>query len=192
MEETVWSFENVTLRHRRCIVLLVRWSDFAEAVTVEIERHAEKFGEFMESKGVLVMPYRHKMRESFAEVVDKGWPEAVRARIEATKFPFLLIIKEDFRDFSPARHRSAIVWFEDFEEKPEEVWKVLDSLATRVVRDEDVFDWLTEVEARARRSELARKAGEASRYIDVDIPILPGVVSIKAGAIWADVMKRLA
>jgi hypothetical protein len=191
MEESVWSFKHVTLRHRHYLLLLVRWNDFEEPVSVELERNAKKFGEFMEGNGALIMPYREKLQQAFTEIMDKHWPDEVHQRMDSTQFPFLVVINKDFESFDPGRDPSAIIWFEDFEEKPAEVWKVLATVAKRIQKGNDVFAYLGDVQRRAQRSQLGKRAENAAKYVDINIPIIPGFVSVKAAAIWADAMKLL-
>jgi hypothetical protein len=145
----------------------------------------------MEAQGALVLPYRQKILEAFGEVLAKDWPEPVRARKEATAFPFLVIIAKHFEPFDPGDDPSAIVWFEDLEDRSDGVWKVLDAIARRVQRGDDLFACLRGVEAKAARAAKADQAAGLGRYVDVAIPVIPGFVSIRAGAILADALRRL-
>lgn len=191
MEESVWSFKNVTLRNRKYLVLLVRHNDFPEPVSAELERHADKFGEFMRAKGALIVPYPHRSRDALDEVLAKDWPSEIKEKMEATQFPFFVVVDQDYEVFSPKTHRSALIWFEDFEQKPIEIWKVLDSVAKKIYHDEDLFGYLEDIDTKARRAQLAKGAEAPARWVDLTLPIVPGFVSINASAIWADLMKKL-
>ena len=89
MEESVYSFENVTLRHRRYLVLVVRWSEFKEDVSKRLFENIEEFGEYMEAEGALIVPYKNKMREAFGEVLKKDWPQPVKMRMNKSNIHFL-------------------------------------------------------------------------------------------------------
>ena len=103
-----------------------------------------------------------------------------------------MIIDQDFKTFDPKAkdHRSTIIWFADFEEDPDDVWKVLNTIANKIQSGEDLFEYLEAVESKARRAKIAKHGETIAKYVDIDIPIIPGFVSVKAGAIWADVMKQ--
>jgi hypothetical protein len=62
-------------------------------------------------------------------------------------------------------------------------------VARKIRCDDDLFQYLEDVEAKARRAHLAKHAKDAAKYVDIGIPIIPGFVSVKADAIWADVMR---
>ncbi len=192
MEWSVWSLNHVERAHRDVIVILLAWNRFSTRVGEELKKHSQEFGHLMSYKGVLVLPYDDRMREALVEITAKPWPEAVKARIEAEQYPFLLIIDRDFRDFDPCRDQFAFVWFSDLKGHEDTVPEVLDAIARKIDRREDLFAYLAEVAAAAEEGKLADRLAGLAKYVDLKLPVIPGMLSINAGAIWAAVMGGAA
>ena len=189
MEMSVWSLNHVELRHRDVIVILLSWNQFSNRVSDEIKKHTKELGHIMEYKGVLVMPYDDKMKDALEEVLSKNWTEEVKTRLGNEQYPFLLILNRDFRDFNPEKDRFAFVWFSDLKGNEENIWEVLDAIAQKVGRREDIFGYLATVSNEARQGKFRDRLAGLSKYVDVKIPIIPGVISLNAGAIWAAVVS---
>jgi hypothetical protein len=188
MEDVVWLMENAKLRQRRYLVLLIQQRVYsAEEVRDAIRANVHDFGRQMRDKGAVVMPYEEQVATTFAEVTAKPWPEALRDRMDATKYPFLVIIDRDFAAFDPREHRAAVVWFEDYAEAPDTIWQVFDTITAAVTGADDLFDALAEVE-RAARAEA--RAEMVDRYVDARIPLIPGIVSLKANALIRGLLRR--
>ncbi len=188
MEWNVWSLKHVTRAHRDVIVILLAWNRFSNRVTDEIARHTTEFGHLMKYRGVLVMPYPERMQDALNEVLEKPWPEALSARIRTERYPFLLLIDADFEAFDPVTGRSAFVWFSDFRQNEEPIWQVFDAIGHRVEAGEDAIAYLTSVAEKARAGRFRARLAKLSKYVDVSIPLIPGVVSVNAGAVWADLL----
>jgi hypothetical protein len=190
MEWNVWSLNHVELRHRDVIVILLAWNRFSNTVSEEIKKHSKEFGHIMTYKGVLVMPYDDRMRDALTEVLAKNWKTDVRTRLENEQYPFLLIINRDFVKFEPENDRFAFVWFSDLKGNEECIWEVLDTIAQKVERRDDIFDYLAAVADEAREGKFQKRLAALSKYAEVNVPIIPGLISLNAGAIWAAIMSR--
>jgi hypothetical protein len=144
----------------------------------------------MSYKGVLVMPYEDRMVDALNEVLEKNWEDDLKARISAEQYPFLLIINRDFKTFNPKADKFAFVWFSDLKGEEESVWQVFDSIARKVSRKENIFDYLAAAAENEKEGKFADRLAGLPKYADVKIPIIPGVISINAGAVWAAIVSR--
>jgi hypothetical protein len=190
MEDVVWLMENAKLRHRRYLVLVIQQTVArSDRVRQALLAETHDIGRQMRDRGAVVVPYEEQIATTFLELTAKPWRDEIRARMDATLYPFLVILETDFSDFDPGRDRSAIIWLEDFADRPDRVWEATAKL-TRLVTDEeaDLFDVLAEVERAARAQE---RAEAVERYVDARIPLIPGFVSLKASALLAGLVRRL-
>lgn len=189
MEWHVWSLKHVTRQHRDVIVILLSWNRFSNRVTDELKKHTKEFGALMSYRGVLVMPYEERMRESLSEVLEKPWPSSLAENIKREPYPFLLIIDKDFEEFDPNEDKVGFIWFSDFKDNEEPIWQVLDCIARKVDAGDDLFAYLDLVHKKSRSKKLRDKLAKLAKYVEVKIPVVPGVVSVNAGAIWADTVS---
>jgi hypothetical protein len=185
MDWSVWSLKHAELRHRDVIVILLAWNQFSNKVSEEIRKHSKEFGHVMGYKGVLVLPYDDRMRNALQEVLNKNWTNDIKERLKNEQYPLFLIINRDFDDFDPEKDKFAFVWFSDMKGNEENMWEVLDAIAQKVERREDIFQYLTAVAEEAERGKFVDLLAGLSKYAEVKIPVIPGVISLNAGAIWA-------
>jgi hypothetical protein len=190
MEQTVWALKHVKLEHRDVIVILLTWNQFSNKMNDEIKKHTEKFGQLMTYKGVLVMPYEDRMADALSEVLSKGWDEDLKTRMMDQQYPFLLIINRDFEAFNPKADKFAFVWFSDLKGQEENIWQIFDTIAQKVSRKEDIFDYLAKAAEQEKEGKLTDRLAGLSKYAEIRIPIIPGVISLNAGAVWAAIVSR--
>lgn len=189
MDRNVWSLKYVKLLPHDYIVILLAWNQFSNRVTDEIRKHAKEFGHLMSYKGVLVMPYDDRMKDALGEVLEKNWPPSIRQKIQDEKYPFLLIINADFEDFDPRDHKSAFVWFSDFRNDEQGVWQVFDTIARKIEQRQDLIRYLTEIAKEAELGRFQEQLAELPKYVNVTVPIVPGIISVNAGAVWAAAVR---
>ncbi|NQU56364.1 MAG: hypothetical protein HQ513_03955 [Rhodospirillales bacterium] len=110
----------------------------------------------------------------------KSWPDDVGQRFDAEQDPFMLIIDKDFNEFNPELDRWGIVWFSNFSDKPDSIYKFFGCIARKVRRDEELFDYLSSV----AHQEKYKKFG---KYFELKKPELFGI-SIDVQAILEDLI----
>jgi hypothetical protein len=177
MSEQVTSFISVKARDFEYLFFLVSWNEYVTAITEELEKQADPFGQELGLEGAVVRAFRSARGETFRQVQEKDWPGSVRERMDSEQDPFMLVIREGFAEFSPASSPWAIVWFSDFREKPDCIYRVFGVLAQKVRRQEDVLQHLQSL----ARDKRYRKLADA-------IEIKPGAfgVSINVKALLQD------
>jgi hypothetical protein len=178
----VSTFATVQLGRARYLCYLVVPEPYQTEITMELAKHVEAFGEQLGEYGALIQPFENAKRQTFQEVANKAWDENVRRKVEDAMYPFLLVIGTGFADFNPQDSKWALIWFEDYEETPKDIFKVLSGLARQVVSGESVFDYLKKVSREHALEEGAKR-----------IQVRPGAfgVSIDAKAILMDLGRRL-
>jgi hypothetical protein len=179
----------------RYTFLLVVWNDYTDAVRDEINRQAEAFGADLGAEGLFVQPYSQRMYETAGEVLAKPWPDDIRRRLEDDADPVLLVLDHPFATFDPREHGFGIIWLSEYHGDPQEIRPVLQTLARRTKRGEDVIAYLAQAAERRQRDALAEAAaapvGVAARlasYVEIK-PRIFGV-SIDLKALLRDIAER--
>lgn len=179
----------------RYAFIFAAWDTFYDEVRNELTRQAHAFGGALGGKGIFVQPFPERMHEAANEVLGKQWPDALRQRLDDSADPIILIIDQEFAQFDPREHGYAIIWLGDYHSEPEAIRPLLQVLAQKTRRDEDVIGYLRDVAEKvqddARRTELDDAVGTAARiasYVEVK-PTLFGV-SIDLKAILRDIAQR--
>jgi len=112
--------------------------------------------------------------------MEKNWPDEIRERFNSEQEPFMLVIEKSFNEFNPESDRWGIVWFSNFYDNPESVYRLFSALARKVRQNEDVFVFLSAI----TRKDKYKKFG---KYFDLKKPEVFGV-SIDVQAIIEDVL----
>ena len=160
---------------------LVAWNDYTTAITEEFETQADPFGQELGLKGAVVRAFRSARGDTFKQIEVKEWPGCVRERMGREQDPFMLGIRENFADFSPLSSTWAIVWFSDFREKPDCIYRVFGALAQMVRRQEDVLQYPQSLSVPGKRADAIEiKPGAFGVSINVkallqDLKRCPGV-----------------
>jgi hypothetical protein len=195
MTATVSSFLEVGGEPYRYTFLLVVRNVYADAVRDELNRQAEAFGADMHREGLFVRAFPQRMYETADEVTDREWPDDLAERLRDDPDPVLLVLDRQLWTFDPREHGYALIWLSDFQGEPQAIRPVLQTLARKTRRGEDVLEYLRDVAERtqreARRDAVAGSVGLAARlasYIEIK-PQLFGV-SIDVKALLRDIANR--
>jgi hypothetical protein len=139
MSAKVSSFEKIQLGEYEYLFFLVAWSDYESSVREHLNQHLEKFGERIGEQALVVQSYAKDAYGTAEQMLSLSWEPDLRSRMEQEQEPFLLVIREDFRAFDPSVHPWGILWFGDYWDDPDAVWRVLDSLTRKLRGGEDLF-----------------------------------------------------
>jgi hypothetical protein len=173
MTKLVTSFIPIEAGEQRHLFFFVTWNDFVTPITEELQRHREVFGEALGLQGSVIQAYRSATEGTFKEVVGKDWPPRVSERMNSEQDPFMLVIGEDFKRFDPNIHRWSLIWFSDFWEKTDSIWRVFAALAQKVQRGENIFDYLEGVSRK-------QKYATISKYIEIKPGLFGTSIDVKA------------
>jgi hypothetical protein len=194
MSSTVSTFISVGGDPYRYAFVLASWNDYSDAVRDELNRQAEAFGADLGPKGIFVRAFPQRMHETAEEIRDKTWPDAIAQRLADEADPIILIIDEEFRSFDPRQHPYAVIWLSDYQADPSAVRPLLQMLARKTKRGDDVILYLRDVAERARqveaRDDAKRRVGTVARltsYFEIK-PRLFGV-SIDLKAVLQDIAR---
>jgi len=195
MSFKVSTFLNVGGGTYKFTFLLVLWNDYKDSVRDEMNRQAEAFGEDLGLEGALVQPYPQRMHDTAQEVLNKKWPPKIGTRMSDDADPLLLIVNRDFASFDPRQDPYAIIWLSDYHSKPESIRPMLQQLARRTRRGDDVIVYLRDIAERASEAEhrqkaagVARRAARLASYIEIK-PNIFGV-SVDVSAILKDIASQ--
>jgi hypothetical protein len=190
MEEHVSSLKHVRVTPpRRVAVILLNWSTLPNPVSVALQEKARAAGATMSLAGAIIIPYAHRMAEVQGEILKKRWSEEVRKRMEEERLPFLLIIQNHFEIFEPGQHRHGLIWF-DANHDDLSIWKILDTISSRVAGNESVIDYLATLEHNAEIEKRRAAVAAAADVIEVKIPIVPFFVQINASKLLGLLAKK--
>lgn len=171
MSEQVSSFIPVQMGNLRYLFLLVTWNDFVTPITEELKKQREPFGEVLGLHGSVIQAFRSATRNTFHEITAKNWPQDALDRMKAEQDPFMVIINQDFQGFDPQIHQWAVVWFSDFFDKPDCIYRVFAGLAQKVRDEKDMFEYLAVLAKKDKYREIAKhieiKPGFGGISIDV-------------------------
>lgn len=142
MSAQVSAFEQVTIGEFNYLFFVVTWNDYVTVITEEIEKQFEPFGADLGAKGLVVRAFKNASTSTFDEIRVKPWPEDIQDRFDNEQDPFMLIINKDFQTFNPRHDRWSVLWFSDYTEKPERIYKVFGKIANKIRKGENVFDFL--------------------------------------------------
>lgn len=195
MTAKVSSLLNVDLRGGRYIFMLIAWNDYYNAVREELDRQVEAFGLDLAEAGTIVQPFNQRMFEVGQEVVDKPWPPEIKLRMVEDPEPIILILDHAWSTFDPHEHAYGVIWLSDYREDVGGILRLLQQLAMRTRRGEDLMEYLRDAAERQRRHELTEHAeataGAVARvasYVEVR-PSIFGI-SIDLKAILRDIATR--
>jgi hypothetical protein len=182
MSSKVSSFDNVKIGDFSYLFLIVSWNDYASNVANELEKHFDSFGQDLALKGEVLKPYSTASYDVAESVLSKNWPENLKVKLADSQDPFMLIINTDYNDFDPQQHLWGIVWFSDFVEKPERIYRVFSRLAHQTRKDEDIFTYLRSLN---RKKSLKKWIN----YFEIK-PKLFGI-AVDVNAIFEDTYTRI-
>lgn len=180
MSEQVSTFLPIQIGNKSYLFFMITWNDYVTNVGEELDKQFEAFGEDLGPTGKVIRSYKSAARESFNEVMKMNWPSEIRERFDSVQEPFMLVINKNFDTFSPESDQWGIVWFSNFYEKPDSIYRLFGALAKKVRRKEDLFAFLRDISAK----EKYKKWG---RYFELKKPEIFGV-SIDVEAIVEDIM----
>lgn len=186
---------NVDLRGGRYIFMLIAWNDYYNAVRDELQRQAEAFGLDLGPSGTFIQPFDKAMFTVAEQVLEKPWPEEVSRRLEDDPEPIILVLDRSWSGFDPTEHPYAIIWLSDYSDDTAGVLPLLQELAKRTKRGEDLMSYLRDAADRQRRQELVERAdataGSIARvasYVEVKPSIFGVAIDLKA--ILRDIADR--
>ncbi len=196
MSARVSTLLNVGPQGGRYVFLLIEWNDYAYRVREELNSQAQAFGmDLGPTGGVLVQAYPQRMYEVAQEVVDKPWPPEIAERFQSDQDPIILIIDRAWETFDPREHPYGIIWVSKFSENPEAIRPLLQQLARRSRRGDDLINYLRDVAIREQQTATVDKAQKGISLlarIASYVEIKPSVfgVAIDLGAILRDISER--
>jgi hypothetical protein len=186
---------NVGPRGGRYVFLLVEWNDYADRVRDELNRQAAAFGMDLGPAGVWVEAYPQRMYDIAKEVVDKAWPAEIADRFESDQEPIIVIFDRDWESFDPREHPYAIIWVSDLSTDPTAVRPLLQQLAWRTRRGEDVIAYLRDVAEREQQAAILDEAEQGlsmlariASYIEIKPRVFGVAVDLKA--VLRDIAER--
>ena len=179
----------------RYVFLLVEWNDYADRVRDELNRQADAFGLDLGPAGGFVEAYPQRKHEIAEQVIAKEWPPEICQRFEFDQEPIILIFERDWETFDPREHPYAIIWISKFENDPSAVRPLLQQLALRTRRGDDLIIYLRDVAERERRAaklDGAERGASLLARIASYVEIKPSVfgVAIDLKAILRDIAER--
>jgi hypothetical protein len=186
---TVSSFAAVGGPPYRYTFLLVVANSYVDSVREELDRQAQAFADDLEGRALLAQSLPAQARRTAREVVEKPWPPALAERMDDESNPFIVVIDQAFRDFDPREHAYAVVWLSDFYEDPNAVRPLLQTLARKTKKSEDVIEYLRGVAEKAQAADAVGLASRVAGYVQIK-PSVFGV-SIDLKAILADIAARV-
>ena len=131
MSEKVSSFAPIQIGQYDYVFLVVTWANYATDITTQLEKHFEPFGVDVGLKGVVVKAFEKASGDTAKEVLAKDWPEDLRKRLIEEQDPIMLIIKKDFKEFDPKQHSWSIIWFSDYRDHVDRIYKIFGQLARK-------------------------------------------------------------
>ena len=173
MSELVSSFLDVQLGKQKYLFFLITWNDYVTTLSKVLDDQWQAFGADLGPRGSVIRAYQRHAKNSFGEVMAKTWPKDIRERFDNEQDPFILVIDRDFAVFNPGEHPWTIIWMSDFFKEPEKIYRLFGSLARRVERGEDIFEY---VQSLARK----QKVKKAGKYFELKPGIFGASVDIKA------------
>ena len=194
--QTVASFATVGGPPYRYTFLLVVCNTYLGSVRDELNRQAEAFAGDLHGQALLAQSFRERIHDTAREVVAKPWPADLRERMEDESDPFIVVIDQAFRDFDPREHPYVVIWLSGFGNDPDSVRPLLQTLARKTKKSEDVIDYLRGVAEQAQqdahRDQAASAMSSAARVAGY-VQIKPSVfgVSVDLKAVLADIAGRL-
>lgn len=141
MSEHVSSFDRVSIGDFEYLFFVITWNDYQTSVTEEIEKQVEAFGEDLNVKGKVVRAFKSATYKTAAEIINKKWPNEILKRFENEQDPIMLIIDTGFHEFNPELHSWSIIWFSDFFNQPEKIYKIFGQIARKTKKGESIFDF---------------------------------------------------
>lgn len=139
MSEQVSTFLDIEIGKMKYLFFIVTWNDYVTQVGKELDKQFSAFGEDLGPTGKVIKSYKSAARTSFAEVMNKNWPNEIKKRFNSEQEPFMLIIDKNFDKFNPLLDQWGIIWFSNFYDRPESVYRLFGALAKKVRQDEGVF-----------------------------------------------------
>ncbi len=182
MSERVSTFWDLKIGKARYHFFVITWTDYVTAVSEEINRQFDAFGENLGPDGKVIQAYKSAKRDSFNEVMSKGWPNEIGERLNQEQDPFMLIINKDFAEFNPNLDSWGVIWFSNFYDRPQAIPRLFGKLAMKTQKGEDLFSYLNTLS----RKEKFKKFG---KYFDLKKPEVFGI-SIDVEAILEDIIAR--
>ncbi len=171
--ELVSSFIPVDIGKMRYLFFLVTWNAFVTPLTEQLQKQREAFGEALGPEGVIIQAFRSATGNTFAEVVAKKWPPDVAKKMKGEQDPFMIIINESFEKFDPDTNPWGVVWFSNFLERPDSIYRVLGALAQKVRNQENVFECLSKLSRKQKYKRL-------SKYVEIQPGLWGVTIDVKA------------
>ena len=178
MTAHVSSFDSVKIGDFDYLFFIVCWNELQTDLTKELEEHFVPFGSDIGHKGVVVKAFKRAYYSTAEEMEAKKWPEGMRKRFDAEQDPFMLIINTSFGEFGPEQHPWGIIWFSDFRDQPDRIYRIFGELGRKTRKGEDIFQYLHSTAMKDSFRKLAK-------YFEIKPQIFG--VAIAAKAIFEDV-----
>ncbi len=173
MSELVSSFLDVELGKQKYLFFLITWNDYVTELSKVLDEQWHAFGADLGLNGTVIRAYRQHAKKSFEEVMAKRWPEDIQARFGNEQDPFIMVINTDFAVFETDEHPWTIIWMSDFFKEPKTIYRLFGSLARRVERGENVFEYLRSV---ARK----HKIHNVSKHFELKPGVFGASIDVKA------------
>jgi len=182
MSEQVSTFIPVDIGQKKYLFFVVSKNDYSTKIKDELEKQFNAFGEDLGPDAKVVKSYKGSVRSSYEEIRQKSWTEEIRKRIDAEIDPFMLIVNKNFNEFDPEQDSWSVIWFSNFYEKPDSMYKLFGVLANKLRNREDIFEYMESL----TRNEKFEMLG---KYIKIK-PTIYGI-SIDVNAILSDIAESI-
>ena len=172
MSELVSSFLDVQLGKQKYLFFLITWNDYVTSLSKTLDDQWEAFGADLGPNGTVIKAYERYAKDNFENVMAKAWPPDIQNRFYSEQDPFIVVIDRDFAAFNPTEHPWAIIWMSEFFKEPGTIYRLFGSMARRVERGQDLFEYLQSV---ARKQKIEK----VNSYFELKPKIFGVSVDIK-------------
>jgi hypothetical protein len=142
MSMKVGSLDSVAIGRFQYIFIIVVWDDYVSPIRSELEKQSEAFGADLAEKGLVVRAFDNANGHVSGQLLDKNWPDEMKRKLDGDQEPLMVIIRTDFESFDPRSDPWAVLWFSQWEDSPETIYRVFRLLADKSNADEDVFHYV--------------------------------------------------
>jgi hypothetical protein len=167
----VGSLDSVTIGRFDYVFIIAVWDEYRSPLREQLDKQSDPFGQELGEKGLVVQAFDNANPQVAAQLLAKDWPYEIRQRIDKDHEPIMVIIDVSFEDFDPGEHQWAIVWFSQWDDKPENLYRVFRLLADKSQADEDVFHYVARIAKKKKFQKWAQRFELKPNFYGIGINI---------------------